>query len=177
MSDLATLDAYGTLTAPDSLTIQRLLPGPLERVWVYLTEIEDRRRWLAAGPMELRVGAPFELVWRNHELTDPPGTPPEGFAEEHRMQSRITELEPLRRLSFTWGEHGEVTFALEPRGERVLLTVIHRRAPDRATLLQVAAGWHAHLDILAARAAGEAPAPFWDHWSGLRRDYERRLPA
>jgi len=177
MSDLAALDAYGVRTEPTTLTIQRLLPGSIERVWAYLTDSEQRRRWLAAGPMELRVGAPFELVWRNHELTDPPGTPPEGFAEEHRMESRITALEPLRRLSFTWGESGEVSFELEPRGERVLLTVIHRRAPDHATLLKVAAGWHAHLDVLAARAAGAEPAPFWDHWNGLRQEYERRLPA
>jgi hypothetical protein len=41
----------------------------------------------------------------------------------------------------------------------VLLTVIHRRVPDRATL---SAGWHMHLDILVARATGKEPAPFWD---------------
>ena len=34
----------------------------------------------------------------------------------------------------------------------MLLTVIHRRLPDRSTLLNVSAGWHAHLDILVARA-------------------------
>jgi hypothetical protein len=34
-----------------------------------------------------------------------------------------------------------------------------------------------HLDILAARLGGEEPAPFWDGWSRLRRDYDQRLPA
>ncbi len=31
----------------------------------------------------------------------------------------------------------------------MLLTLIHRRLPDRATLLKVGAGWHMHLDILS----------------------------
>ena len=35
-------------------------------------------------------------------------------------------------------------------------------------MLNVSAGWHAHLDVLAARLAGEEPEPFWDHWSYLR---------
>ncbi len=49
MTELATLDAYGVLTEPATLTIQRLLPGPIERVWAYLTESDLRRQWLAAG--------------------------------------------------------------------------------------------------------------------------------
>jgi len=65
MTDLATPNAYGALTEPATLTIERLLPGPIERVWAYLTESELRRKWLAAGPMEMKVGAPFEFVWRN----------------------------------------------------------------------------------------------------------------
>ena len=61
MNDAATLDAYGTLTEPTTLKIQRLLPGPIERVWAYLTESDLRRQWLAAGEMEMKVGATFEL--------------------------------------------------------------------------------------------------------------------
>ena len=70
-----------------------------------------------------------------------------------------------------------MTFALEAQGTEVLLTVIHRRLPDRPTLLGVSAGWHMHLDVLVARATGTAPVPFWDGWSRLRQAYDRRLPA
>jgi uncharacterized protein YndB with AHSA1/START domain len=171
------VDAYGVLTEPATLRIQRLLPGPIERVWAYLRESDLRRKWLAAGQMEMKVGAPFELVWHNDELTDPPGERPPGFAEEHRMQSRITELDPPRRLAFAWGGSGGVCFDLEPAGDRVLLTLIHRRLPDRATMLTVGAGWHMHLDVLVARATGIEPEPFWDGWSRLRADYDRRVPA
>ena len=170
-------DTYGELTGPTTLRIQRLLPGPIERVWSYLTDSELRRKWLASGAMELKVGAPFEFVWRNDELSDPPGKRPEGFPEEHRMQSRITELEPMRRLSIAWNNSGDVTFELEPKGKGVLLTVTHRRLPDRSTMLKVSAGWHTHLDMLVARASGEEPTSFWDRWSRLVKEYDRRLPA
>jgi uncharacterized protein YndB with AHSA1/START domain len=177
MSKTKTPDAHGKLIEPATLKIERLLPGPIDRVWAYLTESELRRRWLAAGAMEMKVGATFELVWRNNELTDPPGQRPPGFSGEHRMQSRIIALDPPRKLAFTWQGNGEVSFELEPRGGKVLLTLIHRRLPDRATMLKVAAGWHAHLDVLVARASGEEPEPFWDGWSRLKADYDGRLPA
>ena len=177
MTDLATLDAYGVLTEPATLKIQRLLPGPIERVWAYLTESDLRRQWLAAGQMEMKVGAPFEFVWRNDELTNPPGQRPPGFSDEHRMQSHITELDPPRKLAITWGSTGGVSFELEPEGNEVLLTVIHRRVPDRVTLLNASAGWHMHLDILVARATGNEPEPFWDGWSRLRKEYDGRMPA
>ena len=177
MTERPTPTAYGSLIEPATLKIERILPGPIERVWAYLTDSDLRRKWLAAGEMEMKVGAPFELVWRNDELTDPPGRRPDGFGDEHRMQSRITELDPPRKLSFSWGNSGGVTFELEPRGNEVLLTVIHRRLPDRATLLKVAAGWHMHLDVLVARARGQQPETFWDGWSRLHRDYDRRVPA
>src|SRR5271166_2608641 len=74
MNERATLEAHGVLTEPATLKIQRLLPGPIERIWAYLTESDLRRRWLAAGEMEMKVGAPFEFVWRNNELTDPPSS-------------------------------------------------------------------------------------------------------
>ncbi len=168
---------YGALIEPTTLKIQRVLPGPIERVWSYLTKSELRRQWLAAGEMQMRVGAPFELVWRNDELTDPPGRRPAGFSDEHRMQSRITELDPPRKITFTWGQSGEVTFALETKGGDVLLTVIHRRLPDRGMMLMVGAGWHMHLDVLVARVRGTKTEPFWDGWSRLKTEYDRRLPA
>jgi uncharacterized protein YndB with AHSA1/START domain len=168
---------FGELMEPTTLRIQRLLPGPIERVWAYLTESDLRAQWLAAGEMEPKVGAPFELVWRNDTLTDPPGARPEGFSAEHRMQSRILEIEPPRRLTFTFEGSGDVTIALEPQGEEVLLTLIHRRLPNRGMMLGVSSGWHAHLDVLAAKVRGETPEPFWDEVRRLREDYERRLPA
>lgn len=169
--------AYGELSEPMTLTIQRVLPGTVERVWSYLTESDLRRQWLASGEMEMKVGATFEFVWRNDELSDPPGKRPEGFAEEHRLKSEITELDPPRRLGISWGTTGGVTFELQPRSDGVLLTIVHKRATDRSTLLNVSAGWHRHLDILEARMQGQKPDTFWDGWLRLKKDYETRFPA
>ncbi len=175
MSDITT--DYGTLTEPTTLQIRRLLPGPAERVWAYLTQGDLRRQWLAAGDMEMKVGAPFTLTWRNDEFTAPGDKRPEGLPAEHSMPSRITELDPPRKLAFAWNNSGEVSFELAPKGDKVLLTVTHRRLPDRAMLLKVAAGWHAHLDVLVARATGVAPPSFWAKWARLQQDYDARLPA
>ena len=178
MTEAETLDdLYGVLTEPATLKMQRLLPGPIDRVWSYLTKSELRSQWLASGEMEMKVGAPFELVWRNDELTSPPGERPEGFGAEHRMQSEIAELDPPHKLSYLWPGAGEVTFLLEPRGGDVLLTVIHSRVPSRRMLLGVSAGWHAHLDLLVRRMNGVTAPPFWDELTRVRKVYDKRIPA
>lgn len=177
MNDVALQDGHGVLVEPDTLVIQRHLPGPIERVWDYLTRSELRRQWLAAGEMALQVGATTELVWRNDELTDPPGARPAGADAEHRLAVRITEVDPPHRLAITWGSTGGVVFELAPAGNRVLLTVTHHRVADPALRLNVSAGWHAHLDLLVARVSGEDPAPFWDAFTRLKADYAQRLAA
>ena len=78
MTEPANPSPYGALIEPATLKIQRRLPGPIERVWAYLTESDLRRQWLAAGEMEMKVGAPVELVWRNDELNNPPSQRPPG---------------------------------------------------------------------------------------------------
>lgn len=176
MNTIDSHDPHGELIEPTTLRIRRVVQGPIERVWAHLTDGDLRRRWLAAGDMRLEAGAPFELIWRNDELTDPPGRRPEGFSAEHRLESRILAVDPPRRLVFSWFGDGEVTFELEPAGDRILLTVTHRRLEERSSRLNVSAGWHCHLDLLAARLADTPAPPFWDGFAALRADYDERLP-
>ena len=177
MTDIQAPDPYGAPSEPATLTMRRLLPGPIERCWAYLTDSRLRAQWLAAGEMKLEQGAEFELSWRNSDLTDPPGECPPGMTGIHTMRSRITELDPPRRLAFTWDESGDVSFDLEPQGTHVLLTVVHRRLPRRSMMVGVGTGWHAHLDLLVARLEGVQPAPFWDGFTRLRAEYDLRIPA
>ena len=178
MTELATLDPHGVLIEPATLKIQRLLPGPIKRVWSYLTDSELRGQWLATGVMQPRAGTPFEFTWHNDKL-DPPSRRPDGFAESHSMKATVTEWNPPRRLAFTWGEgeRGGVSIELEPKGKDVLLTLVHARLPDRNSLLNVSAGWHAHLDLLVARAGNKQGFPFWEAWRRLKTEYEQRLPG
>jgi uncharacterized protein YndB with AHSA1/START domain len=169
-------DAYGQLIEPTVLKLKRLLPGPVERVWRYITENDLRRQWMASGDMKLEVGAEVEFVWRNDELTDPPGARPDWMSAENRMVCRILEVDPPRRLFISWGEQSDVLLELEPRGNDTLLTVTHRRPPTRDVLLSVSAGWHSHIDVLAARLAGARPGPHWDNWVRLHAEYAARFP-
>ena len=177
-------DALGLITGNDTLRLERTLPGPIERVWEFLTDPDQRATWLAAGPMELRAGGRMELVWRNHELTAPDDRPSERFKDfggEHRMQATVTRCEPPRLLAFTWGEAGgdpsEVTFELTPQGKSVKLTLTHARVQRRGELVNVSGGWHVHLDYLVARLEGREPPRFWAAFERLERTYQERVPA
>lgn len=177
------MDEFGVVTAARTVRLQRVLPGPIERVWAYLTESEKRGTWLASGAMELRVAGRVELNWRNAELTPHAETPPDRFKSEDgsAVRGRITRCDPPRLLSYTWGEDpkdaSEVTFELTPRGEEVLLELTHRRLPDRTTMVSVASGWHTHLGILVDRLNDRAPLPFWATYLRLETEYEKRLPV
>jgi uncharacterized protein YndB with AHSA1/START domain len=177
MSDAATMDAYGQLVEPTTLKIQRVLPGPIERVWDYLTQSDLRKQWFASGDMKLEAGAPFTLTWRNEELNTPKGKRPEGAAEEHSSTNTIIAVDPPKKLVITFGQMGEVSFDLETRGDKVLLTLVHSRIPDRSTLLGVSGGWHGHLDILVAKLSGGAVPDFWTNIAKLRPEYEARFPG
>ncbi len=177
MSDVAMLDEYGVQTGTDTIEIKRLLPGPIDRVWSYLTESDLRRRWLAAGEMGLKAGLPFEFTWRNDELTDPPGKRPEGFGVEHKATMTMVAVDPPHSLVFTWPETGEVSFVLEEQGDEVLFTITHKRAPNRRTMVGVSAGWHMHVDVLAGLLRGKPVTHFWDRMMPLREYYDARLAA
>lgn len=179
------IDDYASLIAADTARIQRLLPGPIERVWAYLTESGKRSQWLAGGAMELHVGGKVDLLFRHAELSDAPGAAPAHHAhmeaQGHLNTGRVTACEPPRLLAYTWGEnHGdpsEVRFDLEPRDGKVLLTVTHRRLDGHGTLISVAGGWHTHLDILADRLHGRAPPNFWVTYERLAAEYSVRFAS
>lgn len=179
------LNDYGELTAPGEVRFVRLLPGPIERVWSYLTDPEKRATWFAGGPMELRVGGRVELKFRHVQLA-PDETPPDEYREYHdpgaTMEATITQLDPPRLLAYTWEgdtpkENSEVVFQLEPQGAQVRLVLTHRRLPRRDSVANVGGGWHLHLAYLAARLAGTQPPPFWASHARLAPEYRRRVEA
>ncbi len=176
MNDTTSPSTYGVITEPATVRLQRMLPGPIERVWAYLTESELRGKWLASGDMDLRIGGKVELIWRNDELTGRHEERPAGFKEEFRQESLVTRLEAPRLLAFGWDGGSEVTFELEPRRGEVLLTITHRKLPNRSNLLGISAGWHAHVDVFEARLRGGELPLFWQNWNRLRAEYDKRIP-
>jgi uncharacterized protein YndB with AHSA1/START domain len=172
MTDTRFNERHGVLAPDKSLRIQRRLPGPIERVWAYLTDSDLRRQWLASGSMPLQPGASFELVWRNDELSNSADERPDGFPAESRATCRFIEVEPPRRLRYIWPGVGEVSMELEAAGSDVLLTVVHRQLVGERLILDVSAGWHAHLALLVARLEGAVAPSLWVTWKRLRAEYE-----
>jgi uncharacterized protein YndB with AHSA1/START domain len=173
---------YGERFDEHALRFERLLPGPIERVWAYLTESDKRRQWLAAGVTDLRVGGRTEMHFHNASLsTRPDDEAPEKYRDMPERQSfggEVTRCEPPRLLAWTWEfeeRASEVTFELEPRGDRVLLVLTHRALSDHEELIGTAGGWHAHLDILEDVLAGIEPRPFWKTHTPLEAEYEHRF--
>lgn len=173
---------YGVQIAPDTVRIERLLPGPLERVWQHLVDSEKRSQWLAAGELAEQGGAPLELVFRNGDLSQSGDRAPEKYAdcgEEATLHGRIIDYDAPQLLVLGWGSpadaESQVRFELTPRGDQVLLVVTHSRLASREEMLSVSAGWHTHLDILVARLRGEAPPSFWTEHTRLEAEYEQRL--
>ena len=174
---------YAVAVDESTVRLERLLPGPIERVWAYLTESEKRGKWFAAGPMELHAGGKLEFHFHNSQLAPAGESMPERYKQYEGMVStgRVTRCEPPYVLSFTWGEEGgdesEVTFELSQRGDKVLLELTHRRLRNRQEMVNIAGGWHVHVGVLDDQLNGREPQPFWSKLEKLEPEYDKRFPA
>ena len=149
----------GTITGGDTVRFERLLPGPIERVWSYLTEGPLLTTWLAeSGAVPPRAGASFVLKMGGGDDM------PEREGYEANMYGTVLRYEPPHVLEYTWGIKAPdgamldstVQFELEARGDGVALILTHRpvmRGFEARTL----AGWHSLLDALRARLDGSEP--------------------
>ena len=177
---MSILEEFGAHTGPGTVRLERYLPGPVERIWEYLTDGKKRGVWLAAGETEQRVGGRVELRFRHADLSHEK-VPPEKFAaynEGHVMFGTVTRCDPPHALGYTWGDgadDSEVLFELFPRGEEVLLVVTHQRLRSREGMANVSSGWHVHLGILIDHLQGREPRGFWSSHARLEAEYTGRL--
>jgi uncharacterized protein YndB with AHSA1/START domain len=167
-----------TLVEPGTVRLERLLPGPVERVWAYITESDKRAKWLAAGEFDLRVGGRVHLEFDNAKLSAGSATP-EKYKDRGTGQfdGVITRLEPMKLLAHTWTWNGgdtEVTYELTPRGKDVLLTIVHKRL-GKELVPSVMGGWDVHSGILSDILSGRPPRPFWSTHEKLEQEYAAAL--
>lgn len=176
-------ERYGKYIAPDTIRFERTLPGPIERVWSYLTDSEKRGKWLASGPMELRVGGAARLTWLHRDFAAGEEIPEQykNMEKGHSMDARVTRCEPPHVLAFTWGKRAdalsEVVIELSERGDEVVLVLTHARLPDQKDLLGVSGGWHTHLDVLVEIVNGRRSPGFWTKLTRLNAEYPERITA
>lgn len=140
---------------------ERLLPGPIERVWELLTTPDGLPEWFGEAVIEPREGGRVSLAGGH-------------------IRGVVTQWQPPRCLVYTWNvfSTGEarspypesyVRFELEPRGSDVLLTLTHLPVLERFEK-QNAMGWHTFLDLLVAAARNEPREP---REAYMRRNAER----
>ncbi|MEI1278329.1 SRPBCC family protein [Leptospira venezuelensis] len=168
---------YGKFVSSSEVRFERLLPGPIETVWEYLTDSEKRGTWLASGTMELKVGGKVELNFLHSSLSDEKNYPDRFKAMENGISGveTITAIDPPRFLSFTWHPDSEVRIELEEKGEEVLLTLRHYKLNDEFGKLMVSSGWHTHLDILVSKLYKESVPKFWQTFEKHEIEYGKIL--
>jgi uncharacterized protein YndB with AHSA1/START domain len=126
-----------------------------ETVWEFFVDPEKAPRWMGMR-MELDV-QPGGAYW----MEVIPG---------HMARGEFVEVDPPRRLVYTWGwDEGPVTpgsttieIELEAQGEGTLLRFAHRDLPDVEAAGSHAHGWDHYLGRLAVAAGGGDPGA--DPW-------------
>lgn len=173
--------SYGDLSTCGEVRFVRILPGPIERVWQYLTDPEKRGLWLARGTTDLRVGGKVMLEFYNTKISEAGDIIPEKYREDCQdgcnFTGTILRCEPPYVYSHNWGgPESEVTYELSEVGDNVQLVLTHRKlGDDKDQLISVSAGWHTHVDILSAKLEGSQPPSFWSRHTLLEKEYEAKL--
>lgn len=127
---------------------------------------------IAAEPLTIwnALTRPLDLAaWLGPVVEGRPG-PGHSFHLEHtdgvRSRHVVRRWELRSRLGYSWDFPGEratsVCFDIVPLEDRCRVSVRHESLENPVAY---AAGWHRHLEYLAAHVAGEA-MPIEDFWKG-----------
>ena len=132
-----------------SLTLQRHIKAPPEKVFNAWTDPQQIVKWLHPGgcdvvlsEMELKVGGRFHMVMRA----------PDG--EEHDVSGVFREVAINKKLVYSWAfrstpeRESVVTFSLKADGEGTWLTLTHEQFFDEAAREGHRGGWKEARDGL-----------------------------
>lgn len=155
------MNDYATIDEQNTVSLVRYLPGPIERVWKFLTEPALLARWFSDGSVADYVGGSVQFAMR--------------------AEGRITIYDPPRILEYTWNEPDLdrgiidtiVRWDLAEAGNRVRLTLTHMRLSG-VEAVEHSAGWHTFVDRLAACADGREPGDLMERFAQLREEYYLR---
>jgi uncharacterized protein YndB with AHSA1/START domain len=167
----------GILRDPHTVEFKRLIPGPIELAWAFLTQREKLKTWFADVTIEPRVGGAVDI----HFNPDTCGACSAG------VRGVVREFRPPHAVAFSWiqlkarpdgslqeRDEGEVRFELAARGDKVLLTLLHSRL-STDELIGHSAGWHAYLQNLDSVLSQRGRIDFMAVARGVRPGYEEQL--
>jgi uncharacterized protein YndB with AHSA1/START domain len=160
--------SYATIEDTPTLSFERRLSQPVNRVWRAITEPDELRHWFpSAVQADLRLGGAMQFTFEGHTL--PGGS--------HSMPGEITELDPPQVFGFYWGED-HLRFELEPvDGDAACTLRLTVQLATRDKAARDAAGWHVCLNRLERLTEGEdgpAASDVSTDWRALYEEYERR---
>jgi uncharacterized protein YndB with AHSA1/START domain len=140
----------------DGIELTRRIEAPPEVVYRYFTDPERFKAWLGIdAEVDARPGGDYRI-----RMTD-----------DSRISAcgRYVELDPPRRLVFTWGFEGldglapgasSVEVTLTPDGEATVVVLRHCGLDGREMCEFHVWGWDIGLDRLVIAAAGGDPGPY-----------------
>jgi uncharacterized protein YndB with AHSA1/START domain len=167
----------GSILDLHTVEFTRLLPGPIELAWDYLTKPELLKTWFAEVTLEPRVGGAVTVGFGK---SDCGGNSVEGtileFRRPHVIAFSWIKLRPQADGSIKHSHEGEVRFALVEKGDKVLLRLLHSGLPTQE-LAGHSAGWHAYMDNLESHIAGRGALDFMAIFHDLRPRYDDRVAA
>ena len=178
------MNDYGELLDANTVRFERLLPGPIERVWAYLTESDKRAQWLCGGDIEMAAGGHVDMHFHNLSISArseddmPRPDKYEDQPEQISFTGSVTQCEPMRLIEHTWefdDENSLMRYELTEEGDKVRLVLTHTRLDTSDIVLSVSGGWHTHLNILEDVLAGGALRPFYKMQTALESEYRKRL--
>jgi uncharacterized protein YndB with AHSA1/START domain len=140
-----------------SIVVERVLPHPVQKVWRALTQPELVARWLMENDFALERGHRFRFR----------ATPVAGWSGVTNCE--VLEIEPSRRLVYSWGDGSEsasglrtiVTWTLteEAGGTRVRMEQSGFRPEDEAGFKGMGSGWPRILERLEHIVGSELHEP------------------
>ena len=131
--------------------LARVFAAPPEHVFAAWTEADALAAWMGPGDTSMRVDALDLTVDGAYRFVM------EGDEGEYPLGGRFLEIDPPKRLVFTWAwERGDyaaietvVELAFTPTDGGTELTLVHRRLSDDEARDRHAQGWTGCLDCLA----------------------------
>lgn len=176
------MNDYGEMLDASTVRFERLLPGPIDRVWSYLVESEKRARWLCGGDVETSIDGHVDMHFHNVSLSSDHDIPrPDKYKdmpEKMSFAGTVTRCEPPNILEHTWefdDESSLVCYELTEHDDKVRLVLTHRRLDTKDTVLSVSGGWHTHLNVLADVLGGDKLRPFYKMQLQYESEYSERL--
>lgn len=171
------MSEFGTIVDRQTVEFERLLEGPIERVWRFITERQFLATWLGDGDL-LELNGEFVLNVEGPDLPHSTGA---------KIVGVVTKFDPPHAIAFTWNHlapgaaapsipESHVSIELLEAGGKVSLKLRHSRI-DPGFTSRLGTGWHAFLDALQGRLLGQPIAPAASTFPALLPEYERRFGA